>query len=250
MTLFLATMSTVQVTSIILVLILFFLAFRILESNWSYRISKPHLWEEAVKKGLIPKKLRRIERSYRDKVRFYNFWFLIERLKKDKIQGAFAEVGVYQGVTARMIHAMDPSRTFHLFDTFEGFDKRDLAAESSNENASIDFSDTSAEAVRQWIDGNDRIIVHAGYFPETANHLEDQSFALVHIDADLYQPTIAALIYFYPKLSPGGVMIVHDYNHTWEGVGKAMAEFMPRIPEGVLEISDWQGSAVILKNRS
>jgi len=46
----------------------------------------------------------------------------------------------------------------------------------------------------------------------------------------------------------GGVIIVHDYNHNWEGIPKAIDEFMVTIPESLIELSDWQGSAMIVKN--
>lgn len=248
MMLLLAAMSTLQLISTILVLIVIFLGFKIVEANWSYRIGKPHQWETAVEDGRVSKKLRRIERFYRDKVRFYTFWFQVERLKREGTAGAFAEVGVYRGETARMIHAMDPSRTFHLFDTFEGFDARDLKNEKTTEHTTIDFSNTSEEAVKLLIDGGDKIIVHRGYFPETTKDLEEQNYALVHLDADLYQPTLAALKYFYPRLSPGAVIIIHDYNHTWEGVRRALAEFMPGISESLVELTDCEGSALIVKN--
>jgi O-methyltransferase len=245
---FLATITTVQVISIILVLIALYLGFKILETNWSYTISKPHAWDAAVKSGKISKKLKKAERSFRDKVRFYNFWFQIERLKSAGVPGAFAEVGVYQGETANIIHAMDPSRTFHLFDTFKGFDSRDLEGETKPENEDIDFSDTDAEAVRELMGGGEEIVFHAGYFPETTKNLAEQSFAFVHLDADLYPPTMAALKYFYPRLSPGGIIIIHDYNHNWQGVRKALEEFMPAIPETLVEIPDWQGSAMIVRD--
>lgn len=249
MILLLAAMTTLQLISTILVLSAIFLGFKIVEANWSYRIGKPHQWETAVEDGMVSKKLRRIERFYRDKVRFYTFWFQIERLKKDKIMGAFAELGVYKGETANMIHAMDPSRTLHLFDTFEGFDKRDTKNENTEEHTTIDFSNTSEDGVRHAIDGGDKIIVHPGYFPETTKNLEEQNYAFVHLDADLYQPTLAALKYFYPRLSPGAVIIIHDYNHTWEGVRRALSEFMPTVPESIVELTDCEGSAVIVRNK-
>ena len=246
----LLTITFLQLANIILVGVLLFFGFRFIEMNWSYKISKPNFWEEAVKEKKVSKKLRNIERFYRDKVRFYNFWFQVNRLRKESIPGAFAEVGVYKGETARMIHAMDDSRVFHLFDTFEGFDKRDLAIESSVEpNHSVDFSDTAVESVTRFIEGNNNIIVHKGYFPETTSTIPETSYALVHLDADLYQPTIAGLNYFYPRLSPGGIIIVHDYNHNWEGVKKAVDEFVKAIPETPIELTDWQGSVMITKNK-
>jgi len=92
------------------------------------------------------------------------------------------------------------------------------------------------------------VYFYKGYFPETAKDLSEDRFSFVHLDADLYKPTIDALHYFYPKLSPGGVIIIHDYNHTWEGIRVAIDEFIVTIPESLIEISDWQGSAMIIKN--
>ncbi|MBK5279011.1 MAG: class I SAM-dependent methyltransferase [Bacteroidia bacterium] len=240
--------SIFQLINFTLVIAFLFIVFKLAETNWSYKISKPHAWEDAIKNGSVSKKLKRIERLYRDKVRFYTFWFQIERLKKNSIAGSFAEVGVYKGGTAKIIHEMDPSRSFHLFDTFEGFDKDDLKKESPNPNHSIDFSDTNEESVIVYIGGNSNIKIHKGYFPATTENLVKEQFSFVHLDADLYNPTLAGLHYFYPLLAPGGVIIIHDYNHTWEGLTEAVDEFIRTIPESIVELADWQGSIMIIKN--
>ncbi|NOT75878.1 MAG: methyltransferase [Cyclobacteriaceae bacterium] len=242
--------SLLQLTNGILIIFFLFLVFRFIETNWSYKISKPYQWEEAVRSGVVSKKLKKIERFYRDKVRFYTFWLQINRLKKESVVGALAEVGVYKGETARIIHEIDNTRPLHLFDTFEGFNKQDLEIENSNHtNYSIDFSDTEIELVSKFIKGNDNILFHKGYFPVTAENLRQEIFAFVHLDADLYKPTLAGLEFFYPRLSPGGVIIVHDYNHNWQGVTNAVDEFVKTIPENLMEISDWQGSIMIIKNK-
>ncbi len=247
--LIIAALTTLQLTNIILVLIFLFLGFKYLETTWSYKISKPYKWETAVKNGEISNRLKKLERTYRDKVRFYAFWFQIERLKKDHVPGAFAEVGVYKGETAKIIHEMDTSRSLHLFDTFEGFDKQDLETETADAKNSVDFSDTNVKLVTELIDGNSNIVFHKGYFPDTARHLDVEKYAFVHLDADLYKPTLAALHYFYPRLSDGGAIMVHDYNHTWAGVRRALAEFQSAIPENITELPDWQGSVLIVKNK-
>ncbi len=236
--------------STILIIVLLFLGFKILESSWSYKISKPNKWEKEILSNTVSKNLKKIERTYRDKVRFYNFWFQIERLKRMKIEGAFVELGVWQGETAEIIHEMDKSRNLHLFDTFDGFDNKDLEKETNrDERYSTDnFSDTKLEEVKALFSESNNISFYKGYFPDTAKDLKEDKFAFVHLDADLYKPTIDALNYFYPKLSPGGVIIIHDYNHTWDGIRKALDEFMVTIPESLIEITDWQGSAMILKN--
>lgn len=228
----------------------FFILYHYLETFWSYKISKPHAWEEAKKKKQLSKGLIRIERNFRDKVRFYNFWFQVKRLKQNKIKGAFAELGVYQGKTAKAIHYMDQDREFYLFDTFEGFPKKNLKEETQKDArfSSEMFADTHVDQVRMFINGNSKLLFKSGFFPDSAKGLEEETFAFVNIDADLYAPTIAALRFFYPRLSPGGVIIVHDYNHTWEGIPKAVEEFSPTITESFVEIPDWQGSVMIIKN--
>ena len=110
------------------------------------------------------------------------------------------------------------------------------------------FADTSIDEVKGYIDGNDNICFKPGFFPKTTEGLENETFALVHIDADLYAPTIEALNFFYPRLNKGGVIIVHDYNHNWDGIPKAINEFIVTVPESLIELPDWQGSAMIIKN--
>ncbi|MEQ8238500.1 MAG: TylF/MycF/NovP-related O-methyltransferase [Cyclobacteriaceae bacterium] len=250
MNLTIAQIFTLQTANIIFILVLFFLVFKYFESFWSYKISKPHAWEAAVKNKLISKELIKIERSYRDKVRFYNLWFQIKQLKKNQIQGAFAELGVHKGETARAIHHMDQDRAFYLFDTFEGFKEEDLAFEKQTDSrfSTEMFADTSVEEVKSYINGNDNLQFKTGFFPQTVVGLESESFALVNVDADLYAPTLEALKFFYPRLSNGGVMIIHDFNHNWEGIPKAINEFITSIPESLIELPDWQGSAMIIKN--
>lgn len=244
-------MDIVQLITTVLIVALFFFGFKFFESTWTFKINKPNKWENSIVKDDVPKKLTTLEKKYTDKVRFYNFWFQIERLKRDKIKGDFVELGVYQGETALLLHEMDKSRNLHLFDTFEGFDEKDLKKEQqTDERFSTDnFADTKLNEVKDLFKESENVFFYKGYFPETTRQLKANQFALVNIDADLYQPTIAALTYFYPRLSPGGVLIIHDYNHTWDGVPKAINEFLQTIPECLMEVPDWQGSAMIIKNR-
>lgn len=237
--------------NLILIILLLFLAFKYAETFWSYKISKPYLWEQGIKNKTISKELRSLEFGTRDKVRFYTLWFQIERLKKNKVPGNFAELGVYKGITANILYEMDRNRSLHLFDTFQGFDEKDIQLEGKQGGryTTGEFADTSVDAVRRYINGGDSIIFHEGYFPETAKGLENEAFAFVHIDADLYQPTLEGLHFFYARLSPGGVILIHDYNHNWEGVKKAIDEFLTGIPESLIELPDWQGSVLIVKNK-
>jgi len=213
---------------------------------------EPPAWEKARKDGKINLELLKVVCNYPDKIRLYNFWIQIQRLNKENVTGDFAELGVYKGESARLIHLMDSNRIFHLFDTFEGFTLTDLKPETGEaaRYSSNNFADTSISKVLKTIGGNpEKIKIHPGYFPSSTVGLQDNKFALVNMDADLYNPTKAGLEYFYPKLSPGGIIIIHDYNEKWEGLMKAVDEFSTTIPEQLVVVSDLDSSVMILKNR-
>ncbi|MBP6977777.1 MAG: class I SAM-dependent methyltransferase [Lentimicrobiaceae bacterium] len=238
-----------QILQLIIILIIFIFLIRYIWGSFFDTDYQPAAWKQAIQQKTVSPELRKIERQTPDKVRFFNFWFQIERIKRERIPGVFAELGVYRGETARIIHRMDPSRTLHLFDTFEGFPASDLKGETG-EAATYSperFSDTGLKKVKKRIDGNENIIFHPGYFPDTARGLEKLVFAFVSIDADLYQPIASGLAYFYPRLSPGGVIIVHDYNYKWEGAMRAVDEFMQKIPESLVHLPDMESSVMIVK---
>lgn len=219
---------------------------------WHYHSDKPFGWDNWRKRGNMTPALDRLEQASADKVRLYNFWFQVERLKREAVPGAFAELGVYKGETAELLHVLDPERPLYLFDTFEGFQAQDLALENSFGKSYKPgfFSDTELEAVQKRLGNSANLHYYPGYFPETTQELPEQCYALVHLDADLYWPTLQACRYFYARLSPGGVLIVHDYNHIWDGVRQALDEFNQTIPENLIEVADRQGTVMIVKQKA
>ena len=79
---------------------------------------------------------------------------------------------------------------------------------------------------------------------------DDARYALVHIDCDLYAPVKSALSYFYPRLVPGGFLVVHDYSSLhWNGAERAVDEFFADLSESVVPITDSAGSVVVRKLR-
>jgi len=239
------------ISSIIVLIVLILLA-RYIWGMFFDTNYRPVEWDNARKKGLISKELIRLERDYPDKVRFFNWWFQVERLKRDGVPGDFAELGVYKGESAKIIHRMDPSRKFHLYDTFEGFSEEDLKDETGEAATytTRNFADTSLELARRNIGGNENIVFHPGYFLGSATPTPsgEGALALANLDADLYKPTKAGLEYFYPKLSPGGVIIVHDYNHKWPGIKRAVDEFISSVPETLIMVPDMEGSVMIIRS--
>jgi len=241
-----------QIVAIALFGIVIILMARYLLMSLKEKSYHPEQWAHALKQKKISETLIQLEKTYEDKMRFYNFWFQIERIKKENVRGAFAELGVYKGETAKIIHEMDSSRKFHLFDTFSGFMKEDLKVETGEAAtySTKNFADTNEKKVLKHINGNENISVHKGQFPATTKGLENEKYAFVNIDADLYNPIKDGCEYFYPRLSPGGVIIIHDYNHKWEGAMKAVNEFAAGIPENIIEVPDMYGTVMIIKNKA
>jgi len=64
-----------------------------------------------------------------------------------------------------------------------------------------------------------------GLFPDTAAGLESETFAVVHLDGDLYETTRAGLDFFWPRMVTGGVIVLDDYGlHDCPGVTRAVDE--------------------------
>jgi len=171
-------------------------------------------------------------------------------LEKD-IKGNFVELGVYKGLTARLIHHYAPLRVLHLFDTFEGFPEESMRADEEAVGNVITkklFSDTSIEGVRNLIaPQNENIKFYKGFFPKTVpQDFMEKQFAFVHLDADLYQPVLNGLKFFYSKMSIGGFLLVHDYN-AWIGARAAVDQFFEDKPEIPIPMPDKSGSVLIQK---
>ena len=154
--------------------------------------------------------------------------------KVSALAGDFAELGVYKGGTARLIAMNKGQKEFHLFDSFEGM--VDTTPHDIHQKG--DFRDTSLENVRAYLNGFEKLSFHQGWFPATTKNLEQRSFAFVHLDVDLFQSTLDALQFFYPRLVPGGMLLSHDYNSlSCPGVAKAYKEFFSEKPEVIVELA-------------
>jgi len=183
-----------------------------------------------------------------DSVRLNFLTLTCDQLIKEGIRGSIAELGVYKGNTACLLAelARHFNTTAYLLDTYEGFPNEDMVGELEQ---SHDFSDTSLESVRSLV-GEKNVSFVKGRFPETADAIPDaERFCLVHLDCDLYAPFSAALQYFYPRLLPGGFLVMHDYSSLhWPLVEKAVDEFFADKLERPILIPDKSGTAVVRKS--
>lgn len=154
-----------------------------------------------------------------------------------EISGCVAEAGVFQGEFASIINQCFPDRTLYLFDTFSGFDERDIVYEESSKYSDATkghLSITSEKLVLSKMKYPSNCIIKKGYFPESAIGIEEK-FCFVNLDMDLYKPTLEGLRFFYPLMERGGIIVIHDYfSEGYEGVNEALREFIEEIDEMII----------------
>lgn len=171
-------------------------------------------------------------------------------------EGNVAECGVNRGEFSEYINKYFPQRTLYMFDTFDGFDKRDVEAErqiadegfiKGGFNNTYRFLGTDIEIIKRRMSHLDKCVIKKGYFPDTTVDINDK-FCFVSLDMDLYQPMYAGLEYFYPKMVHNGVILMHDYFYSeLPGVKKSVQDY--EMNNGIsltyMPIGDYGSIAVI-----
>lgn len=79
---------------------------------------------------------------------------------------------------------------------------------------------------------DDRVRFLKGWFRDTLPSAPVERLALLRLDGDMYESTVVALESLYPKLSPGGWVIVDDYGAV-PACDRAVEDF--RRAQGILE---------------
>jgi O-methyltransferase len=171
----------------------------------------------------------------------------VEYVVQAGIEGDLVECGVWRGgsvmaaiMTLQRVDA--PPRRVHLFDTFEGMveptavDYTPVHGKSASEmlssedrDASTTWAQASLDAVRGNIDStgypSELVSYVRGRVEETLPGQAPERVSILRLDTDWYESTRHELIHLYPRLVPGGILIIDDYGH-WDGARKAVDEFM------------------------
>ena len=183
----------------------------------------------------------------------------VKHLTEKNIQGDFVECGVWKGgsimaMIYKLLELNILDRKIWAFDTYEGM------TEPGDDD--IDFQNkTAKELMDQKIanilcisayEETTTNILNTGYphnmiqfvkgrVEETIPRSNVEQIALLRLDTDWYESTMAELNYFYPKLVKGGVLIIDDYGH-WKGCKKAVDEYFHKINEPIhLDEIDYTG---------
>ena len=178
------------------------------------------------------------------------------------IPGDVVECGVWRGGSSMMAAlAMREARDLRrlwLFDTFEGMPKpgeydRDLTGVDSKieyerrhaEEGGWNYAslqDVQANMARIGYDDSLLTFVK-GLVEETIPATSPERIALLRLDTDFYESTRHELLHLWPRLAPGGVLIIDDYGH-FEGARKAIDEFFADEPT-LLSRIDYTGRLAI-----
>lgn len=152
-----------------------------------------------------------------------------------------AEGGVLRGEFAKEINAVFPMCNLFLFDTFEGFDDRDICVEKEkgySNSKTGHFAITSEELVMSQMQYPNMVHICKGYFPEsTVSVNSDNMYIFVNLDFDLYNPTLEGLRYFYPKMAKKGIILIHDFYHlNYKAVPNAIRAYEGEIGHELIKL--------------
>ena len=178
-----------------------------------------------------------------DYVRMGTLELLCRRLAD--VPGAAAELGVYRGQFARCLNRLLPDRTLYLFDSFQGFDN----AAGAGEAIQAAHEKTSVEQVMAGMPYPEKIVLKPGFFPDSLGGLEEK-FCFVSLDVDFEATTLVGLTYFWPRLSPGGFLMLHDWgNPCLPGPAKALEQYEAEVGERLpaVPIPDLNGTLVLCR---
>ena len=174
-------------------------------------------------------------------------------IARARIPGAVVECGVWRGgsmmAAALALREVEPEhRDLYLFDTFSGMTEPEAVdVDYRGGSARTRFDALKAES-RGWCDASvedvRQNLLSVGYEPNRLKLIEGRvedtipasapdAIALLRLDTDWYQSTRHELEHLYPRLVPGGVLIIDDYGH-WAGARRAVDEYFAANPPAPL----------------
>jgi tetratricopeptide (TPR) repeat protein len=163
--------------------------------------------------------------SRRRRPRFHNLLKLFDSTAA--LDGDIAECGCFRGLSSYLLCArlrdIRPEFTGHGYLIFDSFQGLSIPTPHDQAPVSVEGNFAASEAaVRSNLREFPDIEFHPGWLPGTLEALPERRYRFVHIDVDLYEPTLGALRYFYPRLVAGGCIVSDDYN--WHGAKRAVHE--------------------------
>jgi hypothetical protein len=156
--------------------------------------------------------------------------FALQQLLRltSNVPGDTAECGVYKGCGSYIILDSNKESSFdrvhHVFDSFEG-----LSNPSGKDGEYWTANDLSIEEdfVRKNLIKFKNVEFYKGWIPNRFDEVRERNFSFVHVDVDLYEPTLDSIRFFYERINTGGLFVCDDYGFlTCPGATAAIDEFL------------------------
>jgi O-methyltransferase len=155
--------------------------------------------------------------------RLQNLQECITDLLQRGVPGDLIETGVWRGGACIFMRAVlkafgDTTRTVWLADSFQGLPRPDPTTYPPDRGDmlwAVQELAVSIETVKANFERygllDDQVRFLPGWFRDTLPTAPIGQLALLRLDGDMYESTMVALRSLYPKVSPGGYVIVDDY---------------------------------------
>jgi len=159
-------------------------------------------------------------------------------------EGDFVECGVFRGfstaVLARYLGFEKVPKQWYLYDTFAGIpeDQENVGSVSPEEYEDPNLYATVCERFAHF----PNIKVIKGRVPEVLAEQSPERVALLHIDMNSAIAEVGALEVLFPRVVPGGIVVLDDYGWMYYREQKiAEDEFFSALGYRVLELPTGQG---------
>jgi O-methyltransferase len=170
----------------------------------------------------------------------------IEYVVEHAVSGDIVECGVWRGgstmaIALTLLRLGVQDRDLYLFDTFAGMpEPTDADVTRGGLRAHDEWTRTQDDEHNTWayasmVDveqalrstGYDPSRVHLvkGLVEETIPDRAPAQISLLRLDTDWYESSKHELVHLFPRLTPGGVLILDDYGY-WEGARQATDEYL------------------------
>jgi len=164
--------------------------------------------------------------------RLDNLQFCLEQILAQQIPGDLLEAGVWRGGACIFMRGLlkaygETQRKVWVADSFVGFQAEDLA------DTQIDLEKTNqlsvsqaqvAEHFKAYGLLDEQVVFLPGFLDQSLPRAPIKALALLRLDVDFYNPTLIGLKELYPRLSPGGYVIIDDY-YAFEGCRQAVSDY-------------------------
>lgn len=172
------------------------------------------------------------------------------------VAGHIAEVGVYKGAGSilfgKLVRLFEPNgmTQVHGFDWFKGMELTEQEKRFVKEGSYQEPKDRVEQLVKaQQLDGIVRIheLDATKDFPAFFAKYDHLQFKLVFLDAGSYMVTKPSIEALWPRITPGGIMVLDQFNHEMSpGETKAVKELLPNAKIKTLPWG-WMPTAYIVK---